>query len=193
MGTAQTIRQTLARLAELSEEIPAAQAAWKASLLGEGDPADLAKRKDMLTSEQVVEAARLEALEERLRTEQEEADNLEQQRSATAANAIVTEHAAWVQQFKDKAGELLAVINSAPSTDAFYSLALAASKQLEAINTSVVPDVYSDVANLKFLLDKAVERAAGPARMVAGIRDARTSLKLQTAAATRLVVAHSPK
>lgn len=191
MGTAETIRKTRARLAELADEIPAAQAAWKASLLGEGDPAELTKRKDLLTNEQMVETARLEALEERLRTEQEDAENLEQQRNATAANAIVTDHAAWVQQLKDKAGELLAVIDSAPSTEAFYSLALAAGNHLESINTAVVPDIYSDAANLRFVLDKAVERAAGPARMVASVRDARTSQKLTAAAAIRL--ANSPK
>ncbi|KPY83880.1 hypothetical protein RA263_22945 [Pseudomonas syringae pv. tagetis] len=182
MGTAETIRKTLTRLAELSNEIPAAQAAWKASLLGEGDPGELAKQKDSLTSEQVVEAARLEALEERLRSEQEAADDFEQQRNAKAANAIVSEHAAWVQQLKDKAGEFLAIINSAPSTDTFYTLALGASKHLEAINVASVPDFYADAVKLKHALDKTIDRVARPARVVASIRNARISLQMKTAA-----------
>ncbi|MFH7572359.1 hypothetical protein, partial [Pseudomonas syringae group genomosp. 7] len=80
-----------------------------------------------------VEAARLEALEDRLRSEQESADDFEQHRNAKAANAIVSQHAAWVQQLNDTAGEFLAIINSAPSTDTFYTLAKGATKQLEAI------------------------------------------------------------
>lgn len=175
MTTAELIQQTRARLAELAIEIPAAQAGWKASLLGEGDPAELAKQTDKLTSEQVVETARLEALEDRLRDENAQTEDGAQRASAKAANIIVRKHAAWAQQLKDKAAELSAVIAAAPSRDAFYALADGAGKHLDLIEVGSIPDFYADANALKYALEKVGYAVAMPAANVASIRSDRTT------------------
>jgi hypothetical protein len=175
MTTAELIQQTRARLAQLAIEIPAAQAEWKASLLGEGDPVKLAKQTDKLTSEQVVETARLEVLEDRQRDENAQTEDGAQRASAEAANAIVSTHAAWARQLKDKAAELSAVIAAAPSRDAFYALADGSGKHLDLIEVSSIPDFYADANALKYALEKVSHVVAMPAANVASIRSDRTT------------------
>ena len=188
MNTAELIQKTRDRLAELAIEIPAAQAEWKASLLGEGDPVklakqteNLAKQTDKLTSEQVVETARLEVLEDRQRDENAQTEDGAQRASAEAANAIVSTHAAWARQLKDKAAELSAVIAAAPSRDAFYALADGAGKHLDLIEVSSIPDFYADANALKYALEKVSHVVAMPAANVASIRSDRTTRSMMAA------------
>lgn len=178
MTTAELIQKTRDRLAELAIEIPAAQAEWKASLLGEGDPAKLVKQTDKLTSEQVVETARLEALEDRLRDENARTEDGAQRASAAAANIIVSEYAAWAQQLKDKAAELSAVIAAAPSRDAFYALADGAGKHLDLIEVSSIPDFFPSADALRHSLEKVRYEVAGPANIVSSIRSQRISVSM---------------
>lgn len=185
MTTAELIQKTRDRLAELAVEIPSAQAEWKASLLGEGDPVklakqteNLAKQTDKLTSEQVVEAARLEVLEDRQRDENAQAEDGAQRASAAAANIIVSEYAAWAQQLKDKAAELSAVIATAPSRDAFYSLADGAGKHLDLIEVSSIPNFFPDADALRYALEKVRYEVGGPASTVSSIRSQRMSVSM---------------
>lgn len=178
MTTAELIQQTRARLAKLAIDIPAAQAEWKASLLGKGDPAELARQTDKLTSEQVVEMARLEALEGRQRDENAQAEDGAQRASAAAANIIVSEYAAWARQLKDKAAELSAVIAAAPSRDAFYALADGAGKHLDLIEVSSIPDFFANADALRYALEKVRYEVGGPAKTIASIRSQRISASM---------------
>lgn len=181
MTTAELIQKTRDRLAELAVEIPAAQIEWKSSLLGEGDPVKLMKHIDKLTSEQVVETARLEALEDRQSDEKAKVEDGAQRASAKAANAIVTTHAAWAQQLKDKAAELSALIAAAPSRDAFYALADGSGKHLDLIEVGSIPDFHADASALKYALEKVAYTVAMPAANVASIRSDRTTRSMMAA------------
>lgn len=179
--TQQLINKTRARLAELDAEIPAAREAWKAALLGEGDAGELSAQTTKLLTEQVVEIARLEALEEKNVKECAKKEDEAQLASVESANKILRTHAEWAQQLKDKMAELLAFMATAPKNDTIYALAVASGKHIARIDTDSIPSLHPVSEDLRDQLSKVFITVLAPKNQVAAVRSDRF-LKLATAA-----------
>lgn len=179
--TQQLINKTRARLAELDAEIPAAREAWKAALLGEGDADELSAQTTKLLTEQVVEIARLEALEEKNVKECVKKEDEAQLASVESANKILRTHAEWAQQLKDKMTELLAFMATAPKNDTIYALAVASGKHIARIDTDSIPSLHPVSEDLRDQLSKVFITVLAPKNQVAAVRSDRF-LKSATAA-----------
>lgn len=74
-----------------------------------------------------------------------------------------------------------ALIDAAPSRDAFYALADGSGKHLDLIEVGSIPDFHADASALKYALEKVAYTVAMPAANVASIRSDRTTRSMMAA------------